>query len=328
MLDESNPYMYIIFGLLLLWILLISPPIHYYLLNEKQIFLPPSKQTFFFWFFKCKGLGDPVEFYSRIEGELGFVKYWKMLAWLTVFLDVLFMGALVEFYVEYAQVLDDLFGFHSDWLMVAVFFGVLPFVDLVLFFGVYPVFIRLDNFGEGVRTQLGKLTLLGCALIPVFNIGFQLAWDWFDELPKDSHWRLEGKKPFLRIYEFTFVADMGQWCGYNLWGFVQQLLFLGSFSSMFCRAFDIQNNWYGTYVASLCSACFFAGLHIPSYWLAFATFVLGFFWSRAYIQVRSLSVLGISHGMLATLTCQLLPINFSVGPKLAKFWWFFGFNTL
>ena len=330
MLDLQNKWLYIGLGIIFTWVLLFSPLFHYYILQEGNIFLPSKYRSFAFWCFNVRGFGNCLQYYGKdVKGRRAFQKYYKTICVLIIALDVLLIGFVFQNYVDYALIVEKVCGCKDDWVLVCVFWGgLLPLFDLVLFFGVFPVMLRCDNFESGMREFYGNIALIGFCLIPVFAVFFQLLWGVFEKLPDDSNWKLIGDKPFKRFYDFRVVGYFSQWFTYVLWGYLQQVLFLGSFSSMFSRAFDIQNNNYGHYIANFCSAVLFGAVHYPTHFLSIATFIFGYLWSRTFMQVRSLMVLGINHGMLGTATNQLLPIVFTVGPPHFYLWWFFGFNII
>ena len=66
-LNMKDVWMFVEFGILLLWALFLSPWWHYSKLNEKEIFLRPEQRNFWFWFFECRGMGSFKKYYMKDE---------------------------------------------------------------------------------------------------------------------------------------------------------------------------------------------------------------------------------------------------------------------
>jgi membrane protease YdiL (CAAX protease family) len=317
MLDEDAIWMYIAFGLILIWVLILSPWVHYEKLNEKEIFLKPEQRNFWFWFFECRGLGSLKKYYTKDEsGKPGFIRHKKMLIKMTILWDILFGSAVIEWNAEYIEVLQSLN--MPTTAPVQIIFGLLALgvLDVILWFIVYPFFIRLDNFESGWNNQLRLLTLIGIPLVVVFNGFFQMFYPQLLELVgTGGEFGMKGAAPFDRLRDLNLISYFAQWSGYVAWGWLQQLLFLSIFSTQFCRAFDLKNTKWGVYAAAGISSLFFGLIHLPNFWLSIMTWSAGFIWAIAFMKCRNLMIMGISHGMLGTLGNKLLPISYNVGPS-------------
>ena len=316
-LDEDNIFMYIGFSIMLLWILVVSPWWHYEKLNEKNIFLPPERRNLGFWFFEARGLGSIKKYYQKTEsGKPGFIHYKKAIFRMLLVWDLAIMCVPYAFENDYQEIIGDFLGGTSFLYQILGMLILLPLVDVVLVFLLFPVLMRLDNFNEGWDTQLRFLVQLGVPLVIVFNLFFQGFYDDFLTLVgTDGAFGMKGDTPFDRLDQFNILDAGGQMAGYFLWGWVQQLLFLSIFSSNFSRAFDLKNNPKQVYTAALLSASFFGLIHLPNFWLSILTWIAGYLWALTFMQCRNLMIMGVSHGMLGTLGNKLLPISYNVGPS-------------
>ena len=316
--------MYISFAIIGIWTLFLSPIVHYHYLNEKAIFLPKEKQTLAYWWFNCRGIGNPIDYYKIVKGKLNFIHYIKIIGVYTAIMDVLLIGYLIEEYKDYGELLVRLFGVQYDWVMVLGALVLVVLFSVVLVGVAYPIFMRIDNFEKGLKEHFFRLAKIALVLLLIFNISFQLLWKLFEEsFEEDSHFQFVGDKPFVRAYKLRLIDCMCDWLEYVLWGWAQQWLFLSCYSTMISRAVNIQQNSYGIYVVAAISAVFFATVHFPCYWLSLCTLVFGFFWAITFMNCRNLLVLGSSHGFLGTLTHKLLPIEFGSGPAYTWFLRFF-----
>ncbi|HPA19138.1 MAG TPA: CPBP family glutamic-type intramembrane protease [Verrucomicrobiae bacterium] len=116
--------------------------------------------------------------------------------------------------------------------------------------------------------------------------------------------------------------------GYVFWGAIQQLLFCGYFGTRLRKGFAPADEpgtfpWRRLLVAVL-NGLFFGLIHINSWSLVVATWILGTFLSWAFMEDRgrNLFALGIVHGVLGSCTSWLfsrtqeLHVRMRVGP-----WW-------
>jgi membrane protease YdiL (CAAX protease family) len=103
---------------------------------------------------------------------------------------------------------------------------------------------------------------------------------------------------------------------YPLWGFTQQYALQGIVWRQVRRAG--LGAWAGLVAAGL-----FALVHAPNPGLMLMTFVGGCVWCELYRRAPNLFVLGISHGLLATLLLALLPLGVTgglrIGPDYLRF---------
>ncbi len=103
---------------------------------------------------------------------------------------------------------------------------------------------------------------------------------------------------------------------YPLWGLLQQYALQGIVHRRLRRA--------GTgALASPLAAALFALVHAPNPGLMALTFVGGWVWCEVYRRAPNLFVLGVSHGLLATLTLALLPLRLTgdlqIGPHYLRY---------
>jgi hypothetical protein len=315
MLDPKVWWMRPSFGVLLVWMLIVSPLLHYPF--EKDLFLTPAQKRLgvWFYFFECRGLGSPLRYYLPVDGQPPFIrKYWKTVLGVTLFLDVLFLCAMVTFNGD----IHERFKEHMGTTMAqGLFFRVymLLLIDVGLVLVAYPFMLRLDNFRESLKF-MGAFGVLIAVIALTGNFLFHLDETGLREALKDHpYFSLRGPTTGERLRALTVAGVGGQWSGYVFWGFLQQLLFLGIFSVQICRGFDVGRSRVQLFLACLCSATLFALIHIPNFWLSLVTFVGGFLGALFSIQCRNLFALGIIHGFGGTMMNKLLPINFSVGPS-------------
>ncbi|MGV9171826.1 MAG: CPBP family intramembrane glutamic endopeptidase [Promethearchaeia archaeon] len=313
MLDTSLWWMWAGLGALLFWTLIFSPLIHYK--YEKNVFLTEKQRTRGTWFyvFECRGLGSPKRYYFSEDGEQPYLKkYFKQIISVTVFLDILFIGALIGYDAEASAML----GAVSDNLVAKIFLEIalIALVDFLLIFLAYPVMFRLDNFDGSVKFMIAFI-LFTIPFILIFNLFFQLVQPALGPVLGDNpYFGFQGDTAAERLLALNLIEVMGQWAGYVFWGWLQQLLFLGVFNTYFARAFEIREKKQRRY-ACLCSALFFGLIHLPNFWLSIFTFISGYIWAYFFMQSRNLWAMGIIHGLGGTLLNKLAPINFSVGPS-------------
>lgn len=295
------------------WALILSPIAHYPF--EKKLFLSPEQQQrgFLFYFFECRGLGNPIRYYFPIGGEPPYlVKYWKTILGVFCFINLLFLSALVTFNKE----IGERYAAHATTMGQAVFirFWLLARIDLALVFIGFPFLLRLDNFTMSLK-YMGVMAVWIVAIALVGNLLFSINEPALREWMKDNQsMRLCGPTAVERLHGLNVFAVGGQWAGYWFWGFIQQLLFMGIFSTQLCRAFDIGRSRIHLLLACLFSAALFGLVHIPNFWLSVVTWTGGFIGAFYSMQCRNLMSLGIVHGLGGTMSNKLLPINFTVGP--------------
>src|SRR6056297_1458862 len=113
-MDESNPFLYPILGILVIWILFVSPWWHYEKLNEKEIFLYPDQRNLGFWYLECRGLGSPKKYWQKDEdGVRGFVKHKDAIIKMLVLWDICILTIPYAFEGDYQEIILDLFGSAS-----------------------------------------------------------------------------------------------------------------------------------------------------------------------------------------------------------------------
>lgn len=313
MLDTSLWWLWAGLGALLLWTLILTPIIHYK--YEKNIFLTEEQQNRGIWFyvFECRGLGSPKRYYFSVDGEEPYIKkYFSQIIIVTLFLDILFIGALIGYDAEVSQMLGPI----AENLVAKIFLEIslIALVDFLLIFLAYPVMFRLDNFNGSVKFIIAFI-IFTIPFILLFNLFFQLVEPSLSPILGDNpYFGFQGDSAAERLASLDLIVVMAQWAGYVFWGWLQQLLFLGVFNTYFARAFRIREKKQRL-LACLCSASFFGLIHIPNFWLSFFTFISGFIWALFFMQSRNLWAMGIIHGLGGTLLNKLAPINFSVGPS-------------
>ena len=305
------------FLILIIWTLFVSPYIHYHILNEGPLFLPPEHQNFKYWLFEARGLGNPFKFYERQkDGTFYFMKYGFQIGWFIVLLIFLTFGAIIHEEGAFALDLIGLFGYTSYSLELWVCFVLFGVGSILLLFIVLPVFMRLDNFLTTFNKYFLYLSGIALFLIIIMGLQFQILWDFWNNFLGEGHrWSLKPPTPLKRIQEETFADYFDTWIAYIFWGWLQQMLFLGCFATQLSRGFDTRNSKSGKTYACILSAIFFASMHVPAFWLSFATGIFGYFWAYRFMDMPNMAVFGINHGMLASLVERLLPINFTVGPS-------------
>ena len=303
--------------LLVIWMLYISPYIHYYILNEGPLYLPPQHLSFKYWLFQARGIGSPFQFYERqADGTLYFMHFGLQLKWFVILIISLLFGSAIQHEDKLAQFMLGLFGYTSYTLEIWGCFVFLSSAALILLFIVLPLFMRLDNFLPALHKYFLQLAAIALALIIIFGLTFQIFWDWWIQiLGTDHRWSLLPPTPLLRIQKERFVNYFSEWVLYILWGWLQQVLFLGCFATQLSRGFEAHKSKSGKLYTCLLSALFFASMHIPAIWLAIATAIFGYLWAERFIETPNMAVFGINQGMLGSLVNQLLPINFTVGPS-------------
>ncbi len=148
-------------------------------------------------------------------------------------------------------------------------------------------------------------------------LGFLYAWvflispalpDYPDALPANYLIQIG-----TRLGDFTILEFMGQYTGYIWWGYIQQMLFLSLFNTMFTRAFNVKNR-APQLLAGIWTGFLFGLIHLPTFWLSFFTWVAGVFWASFFMRSKNLFVMGVVHGALGSLLNELTPVKFSVGP--------------
>lgn len=88
---------------------------------------------------------------------------------------------------------------------------------------------------------------------------------------------------------------------YPAWGLVQQFLV----QAMVTRNFSDASGWLGSpYVVTPISASLFGAVHVPSWKLTAATFVVGLVFTPLYLRHENLWPLGLYHGLLGVLFYQ------------------------
>ena len=117
-----------------------------------------------------------------------------------------------------------------------------------------------------------------------------------------------------KVSEFTFLGFMGQWTGYVWWGYFQELLALSLFNTMLSRAFNIKKR-SSQFLAALWTGFLFGLMHLPTFWLSFFVWLMGFAWALFFMGSKSTFVMGVMHGAMGTLLNELTPIKFSIGPS-------------
>lgn len=313
MLDTNLWWMWAGLGGMLIWLFFLSPIIHYK--YEKEIFLTEEQQKrgVWFYFFECRGLGSAKRYYFSVDGEEPLAKkHLKKIIGLTIFLDVLFIIAAIEFDPEITEMLGDL-G-QNIAIKVLVDIALLVVIDAALIFLAYPVMLRLDNFGPSLKFIIAFI-IITIPLILLFNLMFQLIEPTLGPLLEGNpYMSFRGDTAAERLLNLDLIAVGGQWAGYVFWGWLQQMLFLSVFNTFFARAFEIRER-KGLILAAFCTALYFGLIHIPNFWLSLFTFISGFVWALYFMQERNLMAMGIVHGFGGTLLNKLAPISFSVGPS-------------
>ncbi len=313
MLDTSLWWMWAGLGCLLVWIFILTPLVHYK--YEKDLFLTEEQKARgkWFYFFECRGLGSPRRYYFSVNGQKPQLKEnFKTILALTLFLDVLFIALLVYYDDIATQMLGGLAV--NVGAKIAIEVALIVVVDLVLIFVAYPVMLRLDNFHPSFKFMIAFI-IFTIPLIILFNLFFQAVEPTLGpELANNPYMNFQGDSAAVRLKNLNTLAVMAQWSGYVFWGWLQQMLFLSVFNTYFARGFDIRKRKQ-LILACLCTASFFALIHIPNFWLSLFTFISGFVWALYFMQERNLMAMGIIHGFGGTLLNKLAPINFSVGPS-------------
>ncbi len=295
------------------WALILSPIVHYPF--EKRLFLTLEQQRwgFAFYFFECRGLGNPIRYYFPMYGEPAYIiKYWKTVLGVLIFINLLFASALITFNKE----IGERYAAQMATPGQAIFFRfwLVARIDLALVFVAFPFILRLDNFTTSLKYM--SIVLVWVVLIAVignllFSIDEPTLREWMKDSPAMS---LRGPTAIERLHSLDVFAVGGQWAGYWFWGFLQQLLFMGIFSTQLCRAFDIGRSRLHLFLACLFSAALFGLVHVPNFWLSVVTWIGGFLGSVYALQCRNLLALGIVHGLGGTMINKLLPISLTVGP--------------
>ncbi|MFO8020186.1 MAG: CPBP family intramembrane glutamic endopeptidase [Promethearchaeia archaeon] len=313
MLDTALWWMWAGLGALLFWTFIFSPIVHYK--YEKNIYLTEQQQKRGVWFyvFECRGLGSPKRYYYSEDGEQPYLKkYFKQIIVVTLFLDILFIGALIGYDAEVSEILGTL----ADNVVakISLEISLIALVDFLLIFLAYPVMLRLDNFNGSVKFMIAFI-LFTIPFILLFNLFFQLVQPGLGPILGDNpFFGFQGDTAAERLASLNLIEVMGQWAGYVFWGWLQQMLFLGVFNTYFARGFEIREK-RPRHLACFCSGLFFGLIHLPNFWLSFFTFISGYIWALFFMQSRNLWVMGIMHGLGGTLLNKLVPINFSVGPS-------------
>ncbi len=174
------------------------------------------------------------------------------------------------------------------------------------------VVIRYDNFISAL-TVAGKMLSV---LLPVILIFAFLC---------------NGPAPFGAI-DLRECGLSG--VGYIFWGAIQQLLFCGYFGTRLRKGFapgDRGNRRVRRLSVAILNGSFFGLIHINSWSLVVATWILGTFLSWAFMEdrARNLFALGIVHGVLGTCTSCFFNgahgfhIRMRVGP-----WWMSEFDPM
>jgi hypothetical protein len=101
---------------------------------------------------------------------------------------------------------------------------------------------------------------------------------------------------------------------YAIWGMLQQWLFLGYFNTRFRKGF--KNTKIGHALCIISTGLGFCLIHVPALPLMTVTFIGGCFFGYYFQrdQYRNVFIMGICHGIGATLIGQLTPMIMFVGP--------------
>lgn len=85
---------------------------------------------------------------------------------------------------------------------------------------------------------------------------------------------------------------------YPIWGVMQQFLVISLVAGNLA---DLQKPRLNKFLVILLTAIIFAGIHFPTLWLVYGTFVLALYYGFVFLKVRNVYALGILHGWLGAL---------------------------
>ena len=127
------------------------------------------------------------------------------------------------------------------------------------------------NFREATFLVLPfmALSIISCFIVGYWQGSINLTWHIF---------------PILILYPF--------------WGTLQQLLLMAFVAG---NLQGLQHKRLTNVAIVIITACLFAIIHLPHYWLVFGTFLLALFYGYVYLKVPNLFVLGLLHGWLGAL---------------------------
>jgi membrane protease YdiL (CAAX protease family) len=288
-------WVYFALGALFLYGGILCPVIHYYVEQRYR----PDKELpgVLNYLFELRGLGSPKQFFHSLKDiPRKIAKYRKE--------GLATLGLVVYLYINvvlmYREHIAGSLGIAQEQVLTLSVF-VLPIV-MVFALVLLTIMNRWDTYRSGLQSSVW-ITLFGIVIIVGAHFFFRV----FPDLPL-----LSGISAEEKWSRFSIVTFGAHFAGYLLWAWVQQFIFLSIFATSFSHAFDIETR-KGMISAVFLSAFFFGVIHLPNIWLFAMTFVLGLFWSHLYTKTRNLFVIAISHGFLAALSYQLLPIFFSTG---------------
>lgn len=176
------------------------------------------------------------------------------------------------------------------------------FGGIILFFGMAIFLIRWDNLTVVIK----KILVIGVAVwgcIVLVGIGYAIIlddWSLFQNFQWIS-WESED----------SFLPHIGF---YAIWGLIQQWLFLGYFNTRLRKG--LPNTRLGKSLTILITGLYFSLIHLPAWPLMIVTFLGGCFFGYyyQYDKYRNLFIMGVAHGVGATLVGLLTPMVMSVGP--------------
>jgi len=277
---------HVVFAVSVLYILFVSPRI--------------NKDTLAQW-----GLGNPVALWRLVrDGGVG-----ARVVLPTVVLTLIAILTTIG-YIKWDEVADFFFDMNREaaFAMRATVGGkiLITLFLLVLATFLTTCVLRYDNFLSAFLTALKIAALLGILMygLALFQIG---------------------PKAFSDFQASKFALDV---LGYVFWGALQQLLFSSYFGTRFRKGFapsrDPAKRWRKRLWVSVLNGLFFGLIHINSWLLVGATWILGTFLSWVFMEDRNrnLIALGFVHGFLGSSIGWLfssgqaggMEVDMSVGP--------------
>lgn len=252
------------------------------------------------------GLGNPVALFRRLRDDKGTSRGPLALA-----IGVVVAGLTVAFYWQWTEAADFLFDMKLENAQAfkqtaggKIAIGALGLV-LAAFFG--TCVIRYDNFGSAFLTALKLIAMLG---VPLYLAAYAVM----------------GTKAFSDFEASKFGLDV---FGYVFWGAIQQLLFSSYFGTRLRRGFAPASARKHLAMRRFCVAVlngsFFGLIHINSWLLVLACWILGACLSWVFMEDRNrnLVALGFIHGFLGSSIgwlfsngkSQAVEIEMGVGPS-------------
>ncbi len=241
-----------------------------------------------------------LQFPDRKDSERGKKRIYSLLFF--VLLAGLNIGSLGILYDNSAMITQLFTTFEwSHVLATVVMLVLLALILVILNFLWFPFFIKYEDLYESIPDLL-TIVFSGIILISFWNVLTQFLL----VITVDYSW--EDTSPIEMRDNFNIGEFVNHVFGYQYWGWIQQLLFLGYFTWLLWKISD------NKYINASLSSLMFMLFHWPNIGLMLGTAIGGFLWCMWWQKRRNLWMMGWMHGWNGALLYILTPTEFTVGP--------------